>query len=254
MKGFHRVIVGFIVRSLCFVSLILGSLSVHAEDGTLAVANNFYGPIQMLVEDFAKVSGFQLNVSTGSTGQLYAQIVNGAPFDLFLAADTVRPEKLVNEGLGFEQFVYAKGVLVLWSNQANYDVKQHMLSGDYTHFAIADPKLAPYGLAAQQALTKMGLWESMTPKIVMGKGLNPTYQFLSTGNAQLGMVAKSQVFKNGQYIGGSFWEVPESDYQPIEQAAVTLKSGVDKAAIDAFLEYYSTERAQKIVSSFGYLQ
>ena len=94
----------------------------------------------------------------------------------------------------------------------------------------------------------------MTPKIVMGKFLNPTFHFLSTGNAQLGMVAKSQVFQNGQYIGGSFWEVPVSDYEPIEQAAVTLKSGVDKAAINAFLEYYSSERAQKIVSSFGYLQ
>lgn len=254
MKGFHRFIVGSALRSLGFLSLMFGTFFVHAEDGTLAVANNFYGPIQVLVKDFAKVSGFQLNVSTGSTGQLYAQIVNGAPFDLFLAADTVRPQKLVNEGLAFESFVYAKGVLVLWSKEANYDVKQHMLLGDYNHFAIADPKLAPYGLAAQQALTKMGLWESMSPKIVMGKGLNPTYQFLSTGNAQLGMVAKSQVFKNGQYIGGSFWEVPESDYEPIEQAAVTLKSGVDKASIKAFLEYYSSERAQKIVSSFGYLQ
>ncbi|MCF7362308.1 molybdate ABC transporter substrate-binding protein [Vibrio diazotrophicus] len=254
MKGFHRFLLRFILHAFGLVGLILGSFSVQAEDGTLAVANNFYAPIQMLVDDFAKVSGFQLSVSTGSTGQLYAQIVNGAPFDLFLAADTVRPEKLVNQGLGFEPFVYARGVLVLWSKQANYDVKEHMLLGDYNHFAIADPKLAPYGLAAQQALTKMGLWESMTPKIVMGKGLNPTFQFLSTGNAQLGMVAKSQVFKNGQHIGGSFWEVPVSDYEPIEQAAVTLKIGVDKAAINAFLEYYSSERAQKIVSSFGYLQ
>ncbi|MBD0786087.1 molybdate ABC transporter substrate-binding protein [Vibrio sp. Y2-5] len=254
MKGFHLVTVRVSLYLIGLIGLMMSSMTVQAEDGTLAVANNFYGPIQMLVDDFAKVSGYQLSVSTGSSGQLYAQIINGAPFDLFFAADTARPEKLVNQGLGFEQFVYARGVLVLWSKEANYDVKEHMLLGDYNHFAIADPKLAPYGLAAQQALSKMGLWESMTPKIVMGKGLNPTYQFLSTGNAQLGMVAKSQVFKNGQYIGGSVWEVPVSDYEAIEQAAVTLKSGIDKAAIDAFLEYYSSERAQKIVSSFGYLQ
>lgn len=246
MKGFYRFVV--------VVSFIMVSFGSYAEDATIAVANNFYGPVQVLVEDFAQVSGFQLAVSTGSTGQLYAQIINGAPFDLFLAADTKRPAKLVDEGFGFDQFIYAKGLLVLWSKTADYDVKQHMLLGDCNHFAIADPKLAPYGLAAQQALTKMELWDSMTPKIVMGKGLNPTYQFLVTGNAQLGMVAKSQVFKNGQYIGGSVWEVPVTDYAPIEQAAVTLKSGVDNAAIKAFLAYYSTARAQKIVASFGYLQ
>jgi len=246
MKGFHRFIISIV--------FLLASFFVQAEDGTLAVANNFYGPVQALVADFEKASGYKLNISTGSTGQLYAQIINGAPFDLFLAADTKRPAKLVDEGFGFKQFIYAKGVLVLWSETPDYDVQQHLKSGDYTHFAMADPKLAPYGLAAEQTLTSMGLYKDMASKIVMGKGLNPTYQFLATGNAELGMVAKSQVFKNGEYNPGSYWEVPASSYEPIEQGAVTLKSGLENKAIDAFLDYYATERAQKIVSSFGYLQ
>ncbi len=225
---------------------------VQADTAVVAVANNFFGPMKALNKDFSAVTSDSLQISTGSTGQLYAQIINGAPFDLFFAADTVRPQKLVAEGKGFSEFTYAKGTLVLWSEKAGVDVKTELSDGKFDHLSIANPELAPYGLAAKQSLTKMGLWDNVSDKLVMGKGLNPTYQYVVTGNAQLGFIAKSQVYQEGQYKPGSYWQVPAEDYEEIQQDAVTLESGKTNKAVSSFLEYLKTDRAQAIIKSFGY--
>ncbi|MDC0610982.1 molybdate ABC transporter substrate-binding protein [Vibrio sp.] len=239
-----RIIAGLVA------TLVMGV--AQADTAVVAVANNFFGPMKALNKDFTQATSDSLEISTGSTGQLYSQIVNGAPFDLFFAADTVRPQKLVKEGKGFDEFTYAKGTLVLWSEKTGLELKSLLDAGKFNHLAIADPKLAPYGLAAQQSLKKMKLWDKVSDKLVMGKGLNPTYQFVVTGNAELGFVAKSQVFQEGQYKDGSFWEVPTSDYAEIQQDAVTLASGKTNKAAQAFLDYLKTDRAQAIIKSYGY--
>ncbi|MGX9417633.1 molybdate ABC transporter substrate-binding protein [Vibrio sp. WJH972] len=225
---------------------------VSAEEATVAVANNFSGPMKKLINDFSAQSDHVIQISTGATGQLYAQIINGAPFDLFFSADTARPEKLVAEGLASDKFTYAKGTLVLWSETAGIDVKKQLTDLDFEYFSMANPKLAPYGLAAQQALEKLALYDKMRAKVVLGKGLNPTYQYIVTGNAQLGLVAKSQVFSNNAFKAGSYWEVPSDDYQEIKQDAVTLTMGKDNPAAQAFLAYLKTEQAQSIITSYGY--
>lgn len=236
----------------CVLIVLCAAGNSWADTATVAVANNFSGPLKQLAADFASVSEHSIEMSTGSTGQLYAQITNGAPFDLFFAADTVRPEKLVAEGMASGEFTYARGALVLWSEQAGVDVKQQLEQFEFTHLAMANPKLAPYGLAAEQSLEKMDIYTQVGDKIVLGKGLNPTYQFIVTGNAQLGFVAKSQVYADNQYKTGSYWEVPADYYQEIKQDAVTLTAGKDKVAVQAFLDYLQTERAQAIIASFGY--
>jgi molybdate transport system substrate-binding protein len=239
----------FIPSVLAVMSI---STSCFADQVIVAVANNFYGPMQQLSQDFESTSDHTIDISTGSTGQLYAQITNGAPFDLFFAADTVRPQKLVKSGLGYDEFTYAKGALVLWSETPDLNVKASLESQDFNHLAMANPRLAPYGLAAQQTLEKLGLYDKLAGKVVLGKGLNPTYQFVVTGNAALGFIAKSQVFKDNAFKLGSVWEVPAEYYQEIKQDAVTLTQGKTNTAAQAFLDYLKTSRAQMIISSYGY--
>ncbi len=236
----------------CALAALLVAGNCWADSAIVAVANNFSGPMKQLAQDFESVTKHHLEISTGSTGQLYAQITNGAPFDLFFAADTVRPGKLVGEGLAGNEFTYARGTLVLWSESAGVDVAKQLSGDEFSHLAMANPKLAPYGLAAQQALEKLDLYDKVEGKIVMGKGLNPTYQFIVTGNAELGFVAKSQVYANNSYKEGSYWEVPAEYYQEIKQDAVTLEAGKDNAAAQAFLDYLKTDGAQAIIASYGY--
>jgi len=225
---------------------------VYADTAVVAVANNFYGPMKALNKDFSSLTSDTLEISTGSTGQLYSQIVNGAPFDLFFAADTLRPQKLIANKQAIHEFTYAKGTLVLWSETAGLHLKNELIQHRFKHLAIANPKLAPYGLAAKQTLEKMGQWKQVQNKLVMGKGLNPTYQFVETQNAKLGFIAKSQVYKDGHYKTGSYWEVPMSNYAEIQQDAVTLISGKDNKTAQKFLTYLKSERAQTIIKNYGY--
>jgi molybdate transport system substrate-binding protein len=233
-------------------ALLLVSWSALADDATVAVANNFFGPMTRLVTDFSSHSEHVIQISTGATGQLYAQITNGAPFDLFFAADTATPAKLVTDGLASHPFTYAKGSLVLWSESTGVDVKQQLSAMEFSYLAMANPKLAPYGLAAQQSLEKLALYDKVADKLVLGKGLNPTYQYVVTGNAQLGFVAKSQVYEDNRFKTGSYWEVPTDYYQEIKQDAVTLSAGEKNPAVSAFLDYLKTEPAQAIINSYGY--
>lgn len=230
--------------------------SVNAGEVNAAVAANFTAPVQQIVELFQKESGHTVKLSFGSTGKFYSQIKEGAPFDVLLAADEKTPKLLEQEGLAIvdTRFVYALGKLVLWSAKPGFvDDKGEVLSkGSYNKIAYADPKLAPYGLAAQETLQKMNLWDKVQSKIVTGESIAQTYQFAASGNAELAFIALSQITKDGKVIEGSWWIVPADLYNPIKQAAVQLTAAKDKAAAQAFLTFLKSEKAVAIIRSFGY--
>jgi molybdate transport system substrate-binding protein len=228
----------------------------HAEEVSVAVAANFTAPMQKIAAAFEKDSGHKAVLSFGATGKFYAQINNGAPFGILLAADDTTPAKLAEEGKGVaaSRFTYAIGQLVLWSKQTGYvDDKGAVLkTGDYRHIAIANPKLAPYGLAAMETLKHLGLTDAVTPKIVQGENIGQTYQFAASGNAQLGFVALSQVMEDGKLREGSAWIVPSTMHEPIRQDAIVLNSAKDNAAATALMEYLKGDKARAIIKSYGY--
>ena len=232
------------------------SLPVFAGEVNAAVASNFSAPMRQIVTLFEQQSSDTVKLSFGSTGKFYAQIKGGAPFDVFFAADTATPQRLEDEGLtvGGSRFVYALGKLVLWSAQPNLvdDQGRVLRKGSYEKLAIADPKLAPYGMAAKQTLEKLAMWNSIRNKLVMGENITQTYQFAATGNAELGFVALSQVMRDGKVSAGSSWLVPADMYQPIRQSAVLLSGAKDKAAAQAFLDFLKTKNAAAVIRSYGY--
>ncbi|MFP8968292.1 molybdate ABC transporter substrate-binding protein [Pokkaliibacter sp. CJK22405] len=242
------------LTTLLGLGLFAGMASVaHADTATVAVAANFTGTMEKLEKSFETSSGHELKVSYGSTGKLYAQISNGAPFDIFLAADQARPHKAVEAGLAVadSEFTYAQGVLALWSTEPlSSDDLATVLSGDYQHLAIGNPVTAPYGLAATQTLQSLKLWDSLKDKLVQGDNISQTYQFVATGNAELGFVALSQV-KDGEQAGASL-TVPGQYYQPIRQDAVMLKQGADNAAAQAFYAYLKSPEARQVIEASGY--
>ena len=243
-------------RLTLIVALLLASLGLRAEEVQVAVAANFTAPMQQIAVQFEKDTGHKALLSFGATGKFYAQITNGAPFDIFLAADDETPAKLAKEGLAVDasRFTYAIGQLVLWSKQAGYvDANGAVLkTGDYQHIAVANPKLAPYGQAAMETLNKLGLTAQVTPKIVQGENIGQTYQFAASGNAQLGFVALSQVMEDGQLREGSAWIVPATMHEPIRQDAIVLNSAKDNAAAKALMAYLKGDKARAIIKSYGY--
>jgi molybdate transport system substrate-binding protein len=230
--------------------------SVYAGEVTVAVAANFAAPAQQIAELFQKESGHMVRLSFGSSGKFTAQIKEGAPFDVFLSADEKNPQLLEKEGLAVADthFVYALGKLVLWSAKAGYvDDKGLVLSkGSYNKLSYADPKLAPYGLAAQETLQKLALWDKVQSKLVTGESITQAYQFAATGNADLAFIALSQITVDGKVTEGSWWIVPADLYSPIKQSAVQLSAAKNKAASQAFLVYLKSEKALAIIRSFGY--
>lgn len=251
MKKYFRLpslILGFLFSSV--------SAFVSAETVHVAVAANFVEPLKNISAQFEKSSGNQIMISSGATGKLYAQIKNGAPYDILLAADSKTPAKLESENaiVPGSRFTYAIGKLALWSAKPGYvDNKGEILKKQpFKHIAIANPKLAPYGLAAQQTLEKMGIWQALQPKFVQGENIGQTYQFVATGNAELGFVALSQIYKNGKVKSGSAWIVDSNDYQPIKQDAVLLKHAQNNAAAAAFMKYLKSNAAYKVLQSYGY--
>ncbi|MBI3480494.1 MAG: molybdate ABC transporter substrate-binding protein [Nitrosomonadales bacterium] len=242
----------------CLMGVLLATVAQVANAGevNVAVAANFTAPAQQIVELFQKESGHTVKLSFGSSGKFYAQIKEGAPFDVFLAADEKNPKLLEQEGLAVPntRFVYALGKLVLWSATPGFvDDKGVVLSkGSYNKIAYADPKLAPYGLAAQETLQKMNLWNTVQSKLVTGESIAQTYQFAATGNAELAFIALSQITKDGKVTEGSWWMVPAEMYNPIKQAAIQLTAAKDKAAAQAFLAFLKSEKAVAIIRSFGY--
>ena len=243
----------FCLGFLSFLSLMAPA---QAGDALLAVAANFTAPMQKIAQAFEQDTGHKAVLSFGATGSFYAQIKNGAPFDVLLAADDDTPLKIEKEGLSVvgSRFTYATGQLVLWSKQAGLvdDKGEVLRSGKFQKLAIANPKLAPYGLAATETLTQLGLLSELQPKIVMGESIGQTYQFLVTENAQLGFVALSQVFADGKITQGSAWVVPAKLHNPIQQDAVLLNSGKNNPAAAALLTYLKSDKARAIIKSYGY--
>lgn len=231
--------------------------SARADEVQVAVAANFTAPMKTIAADFEKATGHKAALSFGATGKFYAQIKNGAPFDILLAADDTTPARLEKEGQGApgSRFTYAIGKLVLWSARPGLvDGKGEVLSkGDFRHVSIANPKLAPYGAAAVEALTGLGLLSVMQPKFVQGESIAQTYQFIATGNAELGFVALSQVLSpERKRVSGSVWVVPASLYTPIRQDAVLLTRGKGNPAAEALMKYLKGGQAKTVIQSYGY--
>jgi len=235
------------------VLLTLGTGNVTAEEIRVVAASNFTGAIREIAGRFEMKTQHKVSVISGSTGKHYAQISNGAPFDVFFAADVKRPELLEKKGLALpgSRFTYAVGKIVLWSPDPDYiDTSANVLKqGNFNHLSIANPKLAPYGRAAQQVLKKLGLWNKLQGRMVRGENVGQAFQFVKSGNARLGFVAFSQIKKPDNAIEGSFWQVPESLYDPIDQQAVLIK---DNEAARAFLDFVRQDEALQIIRNFGY--
>ena len=245
------------MNRLCNLSLLAILLTAATESDAdeikVAVATNFAGAMNALVERFEETSGHTVLVSSGSTGGHYAQIKNGAPFEAFFAADSERPRLLEAEGVAVSgtRFLYAVGRLALWSASAGYvDADGEVLeTGDFRHVAIANPELAPYGAAARDVLTARGLWDRLQARVVMGQDIGQAYGFVQTGNAEVGFVAWAQLKQPRGEIAGSHWLVPESLHRPIEQEAVLLR---DVPAARALLEFVKGPEAREIIRSYGY--
>jgi len=244
------------LRCLVSITAIVPVIAV-AESALIAVATNFAEVVESLALDFEMLSEHEIRISTGSTGKLYAQIVNGAPYDALLAADRESPRRLEVTELAVpgSSFAYAVGKLALWSPNEKLisgngiDVlKRH----DFRALAIANPELAPYGMAAVETLRNLGLWDSLKSSLVMGENVGQAFALVATGNAELGFVALASVKskRNGQ--AGSYWDVPAELHTAIRQDAVLLEHGYQNAAAVAFLAYLKSDEARLTIASFGY--
>lgn len=235
-----------------FVSSIA---TVHADEVKAAVAANLTTAIKKLTPLYEQKSGNKLVVSFGATGQLYAQITNGAPFDVFLAADDTTPKKLIAEGKAVDSsyFVYARGRLALWSGTSGYvDEQGAILKTDkFSKIAIANPKSAPYGKAAMEAMTALKLLDQLQTKFITGENIAQTQQFISSGNVPLGFIALAQVKALPAVDRGSYWLVPAELHQPIEQGAVLLKTE-HAATAETFLAFLKSPEAIAIIRELGY--
>jgi molybdate transport system substrate-binding protein len=245
-----------VLRCLSALCVLLASAAALAEDVQVAVAANFTAPMKLIAADFEKDTGHKAVLTFGATGKFYAQITNGAPFEVFLAADDETPARLEKEGVAVNgsRFTYATGKLVLWSAQPGLvDAQGEVLKkGDFKRIAIAAPKLAPYGAAAVETLNKLGLQAMLEPKLVQGESIGQAFSFVSTGNAELGFVALSQVYEGGKIRSGSAWIVPQNLYNPIRQDAVLLAKAKDSKAAAQLMAFLKTEKARAVIRSFGY--
>ena len=227
-----------------------------ADEVQVAVASNFTAPMERIAADFERVTGHRALLSFGATGKFYAQIKNGAPFGVFLAADAKTPARLVAEGdaVADSRLTYAFGHLVLWSTQEGTvdDQGAVLKTGDFRHLAIANPKTAPYGAAAIEVLTKLDLLEKLQPRFVTGENIGQAHQFVASGNAELGFVALSQVVVDGRLTKGSAWLVPGNLYSPIQQDAVILTQAADNPAAQALADYLKGAAARGIMLTYGY--
>lgn len=241
---------GFVLSAIAFLAC-----AAQAEEIELAVAANFSAPMQEIAAAFEQSSGHKPKLIFGATGVLYAEIKNGAPFDVLLAADAETPNRLVREGeaVAESEFTYAIGKLVLWSPKPGVvdGDGQVLKSGAFEHLAICNPKLAPYGAASVEAMRAWGVYETLKPKIVEGQNVTQAYQFVASGAAELGFVALSQVFRNGK-LQGSGWIVPTNLYSRIRQNAVVLNKGKGKSVSAELMKYLQSETARAIIQSYGY--
>lgn len=240
-----------VVSGLWFVAT-----TAQAADVQVAVAANFTAPLQVIAKQFEQDTGNRVLASFGATGQFYAQIKNGAPFEVFLAADDTRPARLEAEGetVPGTRFTYAVGALALWSATPDYvdDQGAVLKQNTFRHLSIANPRSAPYGLAATQVLQRLGLMDTLKPRIVEGQSIAQAHQFVASGSAELGFVALSQVYRDGRLTSGSAWLVPGDLHDPIRQDAVVLAKGKSNPVAAAFADYLKGPKAAEIIQSYGY--
>ena len=243
-------------RLLTLTAALALSAAAQAEVVQIAVAANFTAPARALAEIFARTTGHEAKLSFGATGAFYTQIKNGAPFDILLAADDERPIRLEKEGYTVpgSRFTYAIGQLVLWSAKPGFvDGEGAVLKGgNFNKIAVANPKLAPYGAAAVETMDKLGLAAALTPKLVTGESIGQTYNFIATGNAELGFVALAQVLDGGKLKSGSMWVVPAKYHAPIIQDAVILKRAAANPAAKAWMALMRSPNTQDFIRSYGY--
>ena len=246
----------FLWQHIIFVIMTMIGATAHSAEVQVAVAANFTGPMEKIVPLFQEATGHKAVVAYGTVGKFYAQIKNGAPFDVLVSADEATPRRLEQDGLAIaaSRITYAVGKLVLWSTKSGLvDGKGEILKhDDFKHLAVANPKVAVYGSAAVEVMNKMGIYAALEPKMVLGENITQTYQFVATGNAELGFVALSQIYKDGHYAAGSYWMVPAELYPQLKQDAVLLKRGTGNPAAGALLAYLQSETAKGIIRSYGY--
>jgi molybdate transport system substrate-binding protein len=245
------------LRKILFLFMLgAAAAAAWADEVQVAVAANFTAPMQKIAVEFEKDTGHKAQLIFGATGKFYAQIKNGAPFEVLLAADTETPTKLVNEGsaVAGSQFTYAIGKLVLWSPKPGLvDDKGAVLkSAALVHVSYCNPKLAPYGAAAVETMKSLGLFNALQPKLVEAENIGQAYQFVVSGNAEIGFVALSQVFKDGKITEGSAWMVPANLYAQIRQDAVILDKGKGRAAPTALINYLKSDKARAVIRAYGY--
>lgn len=238
------------------VAILMSATLAHAETVKVAVAANFTAPMKAIAAEFEKDTGHKAKLAFASSGKIYAQIKNGAPFQVFLSADAEKPALLEQEGFAVSgsSFTYAVGSLVLWSPKPGFvdDKGEILKTGAFDHLAIASPKLAPYGAAAQEVMEQQSVWSDLQGKLVLGENIAQTFQFVATGNAELGFIALSQVMKNGKVMTGSYWIIPPEMHAPIRQNAVILTAAKDNEAAKALMEYLKSAKSVDIIKSFGY--
>ena len=239
------------MRKLLLLFLLLVIPHAHAGTVKVAVAANFTAPMRELAKSFERATGHRALVSYGSTGKLYAQIIHGAPFEVFLAADRERPALLHEAGLGEAGFTYAIGRLALWSPDPGLidDARALLQQAGFSRLAIANPKTAPYGVGALQVLEALGALQSVQAKLVRGDNIAQTYQFVMTGNVPLAFVAISQVTDQNE---GSLWVPPQSMYEPLRQNAILLERGREAPAAQAFIDYLQSPAARSLIARYGY--
>jgi molybdate transport system substrate-binding protein len=242
-------------RLIASLFALASSTAALADEVPVAVAANFTAPMQKIAAEFEKDTGHKVTASFGSTGKFYAQIKNGAPFEILLAADDETPAKLIKEdaAIAGTNFTYAIGKLVLWSAKPGVvdEAGEVLKKGSFEHLALANPKLAPYGAAGIETMKAMGAYDALQAKIVTAENIGQAYQFISSGNAELGFVALSQVLKDGK-IEGSAWVVPAKYYTQIKQDAVVLAKGRGKPAAEALMKYLKGDKAKAVIKSYGY--
>ena len=242
---------------LLYILILLPGLSAVAEPLTIAVASNFAPAAEAIVTRFMADTGNNVRISKGSTGKLYAQIANGAPYDIFLAADSERPVLLEASGLAVQgtRATYAIGSLVLWSGESkfeNADCRKHLEDLGRDHLAIANPDIAPYGAAAREFLIGIGLWERVEPQLVFGENISQALQFVASGNASIGLIARSQSIDRRLPKATCNWPVPEAAHQPLQQQAVLLQRAASNTVAVTFLEFLASSSAREIIVRYGY--
>ena len=246
-----------IMKFLGFILLSVSTFSADAKPVHVAVAANFSNTMKSLVKEFHKTSDYQITLSFGSSGKFYAQIKQGAPYELFFSADQAKPDALEKDKLVManSRFTYAIGRLALLSARPDFanKIETKLKQGAFNKLALANPKLAPYGAAALDVLKNLALIDTTQSKWVMGENIAQTYQFVSSGNADLGFIALSQLLGTKKVKQDSYWLVPDYMHHPIKQDVVLLRSAEKSQGARAFLDFIQSNKAQKIIAEYGYL-